>query len=209
MSRLPRATRSEILDHLTALLSDKAVPVISKVSEQLVRCEVQDALNILKDFDRSIGGVGIHCRKPDEKLPGVYRALTYVDLPLQKSDPADAARGMIVASGGYLEDLIARGLGPRFFMQMLINFKKAPLGAMVDMVRISLPAPLFIELKWFSGQVYNYAKHDFDADNRSDPAGNHYFGLDEGIAIYLIVRKLGEELIQISDVSQDKLIAIS
>lgn len=209
MGKLPRATRIEIIDHLKALLGDEAGVVTFQVSESLLRGKTRAALKILKDLDRSIGGVGIHCRKPDEKLPGVYRALTYVDLPLQKSNPADAARGMIIASGGYLEDLIARGLGPGFFMQMLINFKKAPLGAMVDLIRISLPAPLFIELKWFSGQVYNYAKHDFDADNRSDPVGNHYFGLDEGIAIYLIVRKLGEELIQISDVSQDKLIAIS
>ncbi len=209
MSRLPRATQTEILDHLTALLSDQAVTVTSQVVERLVRGETQDALMILKEFDQSIGGIGIHFGKPDEKLPGVYRALTYVELPLQKSEPADAARGMIVAAGGYLEDLIARGLGPEFCMRMLINFKRVPLGAMVDLIRISIPAPLFSELKWFSGQVYNYAKHDFDVENRSDPVGDHYFGLAEGIAIYFIVRKLGEELIQISGVCQEKLMAMS
>jgi hypothetical protein len=209
MSKLPRASRTEILDHLTALLSDRAAIVTSQVSERLVRGETQEAMRRLKEFDQSIGGIGIYYSKPDEKLPGVYRALTYVELPLQKSNPADAARGMIVAAGGYLEDLIARSLGPEFCMQMIINFKRAPLGAMVDLIRIFIPVPLFSELKWFSGQVYNYAKHDFDAENRSDPVGDHYFGLDEGIAIYFIVRKLGEELIKISGINQERLIAIA
>lgn len=209
MGKLPRASQTEIMEHLRALLNDEAVIVTSQVCERLVNRESQDALIILREFDQSIGGIGIHCRKPDEKLPGVYRALTYVELPLQKSDPADAARGMIVAAGGYLEDLIARGLGPEFFMQMLINFKKAALGAMVDLIRISIPSGLFDELKWFSGRVYNYAKHDFDADNRSDPIGDHYFGLGEGIAIYFIARKLGEELIKVSGVDYARLVAIT
>jgi len=209
MGKLPRASQTEIMEHLRALLNDEAVIVTSQVCEQLVNGESQDALRILKEFDQIIGGIGIHCRKPDEKLPGVYRALTYVELPLHKSDPADSARGMIVAAGGYLEDLIARGLGPEFFMQMLINFKKAPLGAMVDLIRISIPSGLFDELKWFSGRVYNYAKHDFDADNRSDPIGDHYFGLDEGIAIYFIARILGEELIKVSGVDHERIVAIS
>lgn len=209
MGKLPRASRTEIMEHLQALLSDKAVIATIEVSNRLVKGESRYALRILKEFDQSIGGIGIHCRNPDEKLPGVYRALTYVELPLHQSDPADAARGMIVAAGGYLEDLIARGLGPEFFMQMLINFKKAPLGAMVDLIRISIPSGLFDELKCFSGRIYNYAKHDFDADNRSDPIGDHYFGLDEGIAIYFIARILGEELIRVSGVNHERLVAIS
>lgn len=209
MGKLPRASQTEIMGHLKILLDDEAVIVTSQVSELLVKGKSQDALRILKEFDQSIGGIGIHCRKTDEKLPGVYRALTYVELPLHQSDPTDAARGMIVAAGGYLEDLIARGLGPEFFMHMLINFKKAPLGAMVDLIRISIPSGLYDDMKWFSGRVYNYAKHDFDADNRSDPIGDHYFGLDEGIAIYFIARKLGEELIKASGVDHVKLVAIA
>ncbi|GAP13242.1 hypothetical protein LARV_00993 [Longilinea arvoryzae] len=209
MGKLPRATQIEIMEHLKALLGDEAVIVTSQVCELLIKGESQDALRVLKELDQSIGGIGVHCRKPDEKLPGVYRALTYVEMPLHKSDPTDAARGMIVAAGGYLEDLIARGLGPEFFMHILIDFKKAPLGAMVDLIRISIPSGLFDELKWFSGRVYNYAKHDFDSDNRSDPIGDHYFGLDEGIAIYFIARKLGEELITVSRVDHEKLVAIS
>lgn len=209
MSKLPRASRADIIEHLKFLLNDEAVIRTSQVSDLLVKGESQDALRLLKELDQSIGGIGIHCRKPDKKLPGVYRALTYVELPLHQSDPTDAARGMIVAAGGYLEDLIARGLGPEFFMQMLINFNKAPLGAMVDLIRISIPSRLFDELKWFSGRVYNYAKHDFDADNRSDPIGDHYFGVEEGIAIYFIARKLGEELIKVSGVDHERLVAIS
>jgi len=209
MGKLPRASQTEIMEHLKALLSDEAVIVTTQESERLVMGESQDALRILKEFDQSIGGIGIHCRKLDKKLPGVYRSLTYVELPLYKSDPTDAARGMIVAAGGYLEDLITRGLGPEFFMQMLINFKKAPLGAIIDLIRISISSGLYDELKWFSGRVYNYAKHDFDADNRSDPIGDHYFGVEEGIAIYFIVRILGEELIKISGVGHEKLLGVS
>ena len=80
---------------------------------------------------------------------------------------------------------------------------------MVDLIRISIPSGFFDELKWFSGRVYNYAKHDFDADNRSDPIGDHYFGLDEGIAIYFIARILGEELIKVSGVDHERLVTIS
>lgn len=209
MGKQPRASRNDILGHLQALLGEEAVTLTSQAKELFSQGSSRDGLKKLKDFDQNIGGIGIYCRKPDEKLPGVYRALTYVELPLSEPHPEEAARGMIVAAGGYLEDLIARGLGPEFFMQMLINFKKAPLGAMIDLIRISIPSGLFYELKWFSGRVYNYAKHDFDADNRSDPIGDHYFGLDEGIAIYFIVRKLGEELVKISGVDHERLVAIS
>lgn len=205
MTRPSRASRTEILDKLTDLLGDQAMSVTSLVSRDLLRGSVTDAMRELKDFDRKIGGIGIYCRKPDKKLPGVYRPLTYVELPLTRSNPDDAARGMIVAAGGYLEELIARGLGPEFFMKILINFKKAPLGAMVDLIKISIPTALYKELKWFSGRVYNYAKHDFDAENRSDPVGDHYFGIDEGIAVYFIVRRLGEELIRISGTSKEEL----
>lgn len=205
MNKPLRASQTDIFGHLQNLLGDEAVIVTYEVSKLSIRGDTRTALRRLKEFDRTIGGIGVHCRKPGEKLPGVYRALTYVELPLEKSDPSDSARGMIVAAGGYLEDLIARGLGPGLFMEMLINFKKAPLGAMVYLIRPILPSPLYAELRWISGQVYNYAKHDFDADNRSDPVRDHYFGLDEGIAIYFIVRKLGEELTQIGGVSYEKL----
>lgn len=201
-----RASRTEILEHLITFLGDQTLAAISQMSSLIQKGESQVALEMLKELDQSIGGIGIHCRKPDEKLPGVYRALTYVELPLHNSGADDAARGMIVAAGGYLEDLIARGIGPEFFMGLLKNLKKAPLGAMVKMIKGLIPSWLFNELKWFSGHVYNFAKHDFDAANRSDPIGDHYFGLDEGIAVYFIVRKLGEELIKESKINREHLV---
>ena len=71
MGKLPRATRIEIIDHLKALLGDEAEIVTFQVSESLLRGKTRAALKILKDLDRSIGGIGIYCRKPDEKLPSV------------------------------------------------------------------------------------------------------------------------------------------
>lgn len=58
---------------------------------------------------------------------------------------------------------------------------------------------MYQDLQWLSSSVYNFAKHEraisADEDGRTP---NHYFALDEAIAIYFISRKLAAELIKLS-----------
>lgn len=125
-------------------------------------------------------------------------------MPLSSPLRENGARWMIAACGGYLEDLISRGIAPQIFLQLIKQFDRAPLGAMVDKIRKFISPTLYQDLKWFSGTVYNFAKHNFDEANRSNPEEDHYFTLAEAIAVYFIVRKLGEELIRECDINRDK-----
>jgi len=151
----------------------------------------ETGLAILRNYDKTLGGTGIYQIR-DKKLLGVYRALSYVWIPLQGDNPENFTRSMIHSACCYLEELLKKIV--RISPWEQIKADSLPLGTLVNRARKHLPLSIYDELDWLARDVYNFAKHHYNLEDDDLPEPDHYFGLDEAIAVYLIVRKLGLEL---------------
>lgn len=192
-----RATRDEIFAHLSRLLGEKSVSIVREVAVLLVTGEKDaqtQALEKLQNYDRELGGIGLHSFV-DKRMSGVYRPLYYVFLPLCSSTPQEYSRQIIFFACAYLEELLKR-MVRKGLWRLDISVRRFPLGKLVNELRNrvkGIPAHLLDELDWLAQSVYNFAKHEFNFEDWEEPP-EHYFELDEAIAVYLIVRKLGLEL---------------
>jgi len=156
--------------------------------------EVEQGLSVLGKFDENIRGVGLY-KQRDQKLPGVYRPLTYVDMVLRNAHPEQFTRLAVHASCAHVEYVLKQVAHLGFFDRLRVE--KLPLGTIVNKAQKQLPASLHENLAWFSKSICNVAKHDFDARENledTDSLDSHLFDLDEAIAIYLIARKLTVDL---------------
>ena len=199
-----RAPKEEIFAHLSNLLGEDAVRVAKLVAKQAIDGEREKALQELKAYDVKLGGVGLQWFEEKRQL-GVYRSLFYVLLPLKHSDaPQHDSRQIIHCSGGYLEELIKRMIRLNIFDRFRDVANRLPLGSLVRKLRKYIPSELANELEWLSQRVHNYAKHAFNFEMETDPP-EHYFDLDEALAVYLIARKLGLELESISGKTHQQL----
>ncbi|MBN1872894.1 MAG: hypothetical protein JXA33_01585 [Anaerolineae bacterium] len=189
-----RATQDEIFAHARALLGDRAIKVVQETDCLAIAGQRDSALALLKSYDRTLGGVGLHWFE-EKRVLGVYRAFFYVLLPLRSStEPQHHSREMIHAACVYLEELIKRMVRLNLFEKLKdASVERLPLGTLVRKVRKKIPICLGDELEWLAQGVYNFAKHKFNFEE-DDEQPEHYFGLDEAIAVYLIARKLGLEL---------------
>ena len=164
------------------------------------------ALEMLQNYDRELGGIGLHSFL-DKRMLGVYRPLYYVFLPLRFSSlPQEHGRQIIVSACAYLEELLKR-MVRRGIWRLTLSVRRLPLGRLVNEFRKrvkNFPEDLLNELDWLAQRVYNFAKHEFNFEDWPAPP-EHYFELDEAIAIYLIVRKLGLELEALSGKSPEAL----
>lgn len=191
-----RATRDEIFAHLSRLLGEESVSIVREVAALLLTGEKDaqtQALETLQNYDRELGGIGLHSFV-DKRVLGVYRPLYYVFLPLRSSFPQEYSRQIIFSACAYLEELLKRMVRKGLWrLDISISLRRFPLGKLVKALRErvkSTPLYLLDELDWLAQSVYNFAKHEFNFEDWEEPP-EHYFELDEAIAVYLIVRKLG------------------
>jgi len=202
-----RTPRDEILAHLRSLLGEEAVHVAQQVAELGIAGQKEQTLVVLEIFDRKLGGVGLHCPEVQHKR-GVYRALFYVFSPLKYStEPQHHSREMIHAACAYLEELIKRMVRLNLFEKLKADSANGlPLGVLVRKLRQErkVPTELVDELEWLAQGVYNFAKHKFNFEEDEEQP-EHYFSLDEAIAVYLIARKLGLELEALSGKTRSEL----
>jgi len=201
-----RASRVEIFTHLRRLLGEEAVSLAQEVAILATSGNTSQALEILRSYDRELGGIASEFT--EEKGPGVYRPICYVYYLCFSPTPHHFGRQIIISACAYLEELLKRmvtvgilGLG--------IPVRRFPLGKLVKKLRQRLagkiPKYLLDELDWLAQGVYNFAKHQYNFDDWEEPP-EHYFGLDEAIAVYLIVRKLGLELESLSGIPERTLL---
>ncbi len=197
-----RAAREDIFEHLRGLLGNDAVKISQEVVRKYITGEQDEALKSLKEYDATIGGIGIY-RGGGKKLPGIYRALSYNEIPMLHGAAHEEGRFMIASSCGYLEELIKKLV----FLWPWETFKVdgLPLGVLIKRIQKRLPESLAQELSWLNKSVYVFAKHHYNLE-RQRQAGNepeHYFELDEAIAVYFIVRVLGKQLEELSGKPQE------
>jgi hypothetical protein len=76
-----RAPREEIFANLRALLNEDAVTVSKEAAGLYSAGEHGYAINFLKKYDATIGGIGIY-RSGGMKLPGIYRPLSSIEAPI-------------------------------------------------------------------------------------------------------------------------------
>ena len=71
-----------------------------------------------------------------------------------------------------------------------------PLGSLVKKIERRLPSDLAQELWWLNKNIYVYAKHHYDLRKEFEACKSieHYFELDEAIAVYFLLRVLGTKL---------------
>ena len=183
-----RASRDEIFAHLGNLLGDEAEGVALQTANLAINGESEAATNLLTEYDKSLGGISLEDFK-DKRVLGVYRPIFYVYLPLRtSSEPQEFSRSIAFHAGAYLEELLKRMVRLGFFEK--ITDKRTPLGELVHRARNQLPETLHYELNWLAQGVHNFAKHEYNFEEAEEQP-EHYFELDEALAVYLIVRKLG------------------
>jgi hypothetical protein len=81
-----------------------------------------------------------------------------------------------------------------------------PLGSLLYKVKNLLPPDVFEEVVWLNKKVYVFAKHSYDFGDDENDAPEHYFELEEAVAVYLIVRVLGKEIEKIGKKTQGELL---
>lgn len=189
-----RAPREEIFKKLREQLGPESITVVAQVVTRLQVGEIEQALSILDDLDRQIGGIGLY-KQRGQKLPGVYRPLTYVDMVLRNTHREQFTRSAVHASCGHVEAVLKTKARLGFFENLKAD--KLPLGTIVEKIQKQLPPLLYDNLVWFSKGICNPAKHDYVFDENfieGNSSGEHLFDLDEAIAVYLIARKLVVDL---------------
>ena len=189
-----RASHDEIFDRLYRLLGPEATQTAQQVATLGIDGKNEQALDVLKAYDQKLGGVGVHWFE-DKRILGVYRSFYYVILPFRTSmAPQEYSRQIVYSACIFLEELIKRMVRLNVF-ETLLDGKAAgmPLGRLAPKLQHRIPSLLYDHLNWLAQDVYNFAKHQFNfEEDKYQP--DHYFDLDEAIAIYLISRKLGLEL---------------
>lgn len=197
MADKERAPREEIFGRLSGLIDTHAVEIAQLVAKQYIAGEKDTALLTLKKYDATLGGVGIY-RGGGKKLPGIYRALSYNEIPMLHGHAHESGRSMIHASGAYLEELIKKLV----WIWPWENFDAdpLPLGVLIWRIEKRLPEDLARELRWLNSNVHVYAKHYYNMTRRDIYAKEpeHYFEMDEAIAVYFIARVLGTRLEKLS-----------
>lgn len=186
-----RASHDEIMQHLSALLGFPAAQVACQSAKMILAGNQKAGFKVLTDFDAALGGVGVYVIK-DNRALGVYRAIFYVYLPLHREHPEDHTRTMIHSACSYLEELLKKMV--RVWPWELIKEDTLPLGTLANRIQKKIPVLLADDLLWLSRSVYNFAKHHFNFEEEDQPESGHYIELDETLAVYLIVRKLGLDL---------------
>jgi len=190
--RQQRASRSDIFGHLERLLGHEALGTVTQVTAQLNAGGKEPALAELKAFEAKIGGVGLHEHQDGKKLPGVYRALSYVEMSLCTDAPQGFSRNIVYSACAHVESMLKKMVRLGLFERLRVAH--LPMGALVDKMKKRLPPDLYTDLKWLSYGIANVAKHDYDLSDRGEPEPEHLFELDEAIAVYLISRQLAVEL---------------
>jgi hypothetical protein len=186
-----KASTDEVTSHLQSCLGDEALLVSKKIEELVLIDQFDKALAVLKSFDKTLGGTGVFS-SINKKLPGIYRAFSYVEFPFLTSHVRDLTRGMIQAACVYLEELIKK-MSFNWFWEIALP-DKLPLGVLVKRIKHKIPVELYEELNWLAQDVYNYAKHHFNLEKEGKEEPEHYFSVFDAVAVYFIVRKLGREL---------------
>jgi hypothetical protein len=191
-----RAPRDEIFNHLRNLMGDGAEKVSQEVARTAILGDYEGALVKLKAYDATLGGMGMY-KSTGVKMLGIYRAFAYVEFPfIPWKNAVSGTRGVIHASCAYLEELIKKMV---WFWPWEI-FKNygpygMPLGKLVNKLKGHIPEGLYQELAWLNTNVYVFAKHHYNLGEKDEEeVPEHYFELDEAVAVYFIVRKLGMEL---------------
>jgi hypothetical protein len=201
-----RAMREEIFSHLLKLVGNEAIDVSKKVYELCLTKHYQLALERFKDYDETLGGIGIY-KSQGKKLPGIYRAFAYVELPFRAENAEEDSRDIVEAACGYLEALIKRVSRLSVIEKIRDSYKEGlPLGSLLYKVKEMLPMEIFTEMIWLNKKVYIFAKHKYDFGDDEDNIPDHYFELDEAVAVYLIARALGREIEKIGNKTQDELL---
>jgi hypothetical protein len=186
-----RATNAEVFVFLEHLLGPEARTVIDHTANSFDAGDPASALAKLKVFDARIGGVGLH-EYQGEKFPGIYRPFSYVMMSLGHDDVRDEGRHIAIASCAYLESLLKRMALWGLFE---IADQHTPMGMLLRSIRHKLPQQLYEDLRWMTSRIYNFAKHDYSVNDRPTPEEReHYFTLEEALAVYFSARQLGRQL---------------
>ena len=206
MSEEERAPRDEIFAHLSKLLGNEAISISKEVYDLCLAKKHQLALEKLKDYDKTLGGIGIY-KSEGKKLPGIYRAFAYVELPFISENAEEDSRDIVEAACGYLEGLIKRVSRLSLIEKIRDSYKEGlPLGSLLYKVKEMLPLEIFNDMIWLNKKVYVFAKHKYDFGDDEENQPEHYFELDEAVAVYLIARVLGRAIEKLGKKTQDELL---
>jgi len=192
-----RATKEEIFTHVKACVGDQAINISIQVADEYINRDMNLALQMMKEYDATLGGIGIY-RGGGKKLPGIYRALSYNEIPMLHGHAHEDGRFMIHSSFAYIEGLIQKlvYIWPWEFFRT----EGLSLGRLINKIEKRLPNDLSQELWWSNKNIYVYAKHNFDLRKELEARKSieHYFELDEAVAVYFLVRVLGTKLESLS-----------
>ena len=157
------------------------------------RKNIEQSIESVKDYDKAIGGKGIHnISRPDgrdnltanydTKDSSIYRPIQYVSVYLKNENLEWFTRDIVADSCLHVESCLERYCKNRIKpFGWLLNSKEGR----------TLPPELWRKLDIIRTHIYNPAKHyvpDYDV---------HLFSQADAIAMYLICRVLGLEILNL------------
>lgn len=192
-----RATSADIIEHFHRLLSPEADKVVLDATNLFSTGNAEQGLLILRQFDSTIGGFGLHSLTPGAtvEIPferELHRPIHYIEMLLKSNASDNLTRYLAEAACAHVEAILKKSTRLSFLSEIRDD-KPAPMGALLNKAKRLIPPPLYEDLDWLNKKVYTFTKHEFGEDAFPDDnsEGNmHLFTLSEAIMIYFIARKL-------------------
>lgn len=194
--------RKNIADLFKLQFPNVGIDKLSKIANQWTQHDhYEEGLKEIELIEKGWGPIGIWSVKYEKRLfsfhypkkyDGIYREFKYVYMDLLTGDPAKprVTRDIVLDSTMHVENCL------KIFCQYygLKGYEKKWIVPLVKLCENYLGSDIEDELILLGKEVSNPSKHEFDVGT-DEPL----FSADDAIATYLCCRKMGYEILSLSD----------
>jgi hypothetical protein len=205
-----RASHKEIMDRLSRLLGGTAVNVVATAVSCYHSGDIEQALQVIAEFDEQIGGWhGVFAfvlgkRKVyDVQDRPIYRPFYYITMRLESDHPQFFTRDIVRDSCLHIEGILKSSIRLTFWERIQASADRLPMGSFLRTHKkeliTRLSSELYELLLWLNDSIYIFDKHGFsdkEVETIEDEDEARLFELDEALAVYFIARHCGQQLIK-------------
>jgi hypothetical protein len=203
------------MDRLSRLLGEAAVDVVATAVSCYHSSDIQQALEVIAEFDEQIGGWhGVFAfvlnkqKVYDLKDRPIYRPFLYVYYRLETPNPQRFTRDIVRDSCLHIEGILKSSIRFTFWERIKTSADRLPMGSFLrnheKELMTKLSSELYGLLLWLNDSIYIFDKHGFsniEAETVEDEDEARLFELDEALAVYFIARHCGQQLLTQLDLS--------
>lgn len=197
MTTKKRTTSADIIEHFHRLLGPNADKVVLDATKLLSTSNAEQGLLILRQFDCTIGGFGLHSMIPGATIEipferELYRPIQYIEMVLKSNAPDNFTRHLTEMACAHVEAILKKSTRLSFLGRIQETYRSVPMGKLLTKAKHLIPLPLYEDLDWLN-KIYTFTKHEYGEDAFPDDApeeATQLFTLSEAIMVYFIARKL-------------------